>query len=103
MLGPDGEPVEGVGLWLWGGSPGSDSKFGGSAADGTFDLFHRNGAFTIMVYARDGDGWRHIGWYEDDGFTTIDHRATEIELDGADVTGIEVRLHRDPDEMPTVE
>ena len=102
VLGPKGEPVEGVGLWLWGGSTGATSKFGGSAADGTFDLFHRDGTFTLRVYARDGEGWRHIGWYEDDGFTTIDYRATEIELDGADVTGIEIRLHRDSAEMPTV-
>ena len=103
VLGPDGEPVEGVGLWLWGGSPGSSSKFGGSTADGTFDLFHKDGTFTIRVYARDGEAWRRIGWYEDDGFTTTPHRATEIELDGADVTGIEIRLRLDPADMPTLE
>ena len=104
VLDSDGAPVEGVGLWLWGGSTGSTtSRFGGSAADGTFDLFHRDGTFTIRVYARDGEAWRHIGWYEDDGFTTIDYRATRIELDGADVTDIEIRLRLDPADMPTVE
>ena len=103
VLNSEGEPVEGVGLWLWGGSPGSSSKFGGSAADGTFDLFHRDGTYTIRVFAWDGQAWRHIGWYEDDGFTTIDYRATKIELDGADVTGIEIRLRLDPADMPTIE
>ena len=104
VLDSDGAPVEGVGLWLWGGSTGSTtSRFGGSAADGTFDLFHKDGTFTIRVYARDGEAWRHIGWYEDDGFTTIDYRATRIELDGADVTDIEIRLRLDPADMPTVE
>ena len=103
VLNSEGEPVEGVGLWLWGGSTGSSSKFGGSAADGTFDLFHKDGTFTIRVYAWDGEAWRHIGWYEDDGFTTTPHRATSIELDGADVTGIEIRLRRDPAGMPTLE
>ena len=103
VLGPGGEPLGGVGLWLWDGVLGSSSTFGGSAADGTFDLFHPGGTFLIWVYAWEGEGWRHIGWYEHDGFTTTDHRATEIELDGADVTSIEIRLHRDPVEMPTVE
>ena len=103
VLNSEGEPVEGVGLWLWGGSPGSSSKFGGSVADGTFDLFHKDGTFTIRVYAWDGEAWRHIGWYEDDGFTTTPHRATSIELDGADVTGIEIRLRLDPANMPTLE
>ena len=72
--------------------------------DGTYRV--RNlppGTYTIRVFAWDGQAWRHIGWYEDDGFTTIDYRATKIELDGADVTGIEIRLRLDPADMPTIE
>ena len=103
VLGPDGEPATGIGLWLWGSST-DDSRFGGSSADGTFDLDHQDGTFTLQIYAWEGEGWRHIGWYGGaTGFTTDRAEATVIEVAGADVTGLEIRLSADPANLPTIE
>ena len=103
VLGPDGPPAERIGLWLWGGSNDS-SKFGGISADGTFDLAHQSGTYVIRVYVWRDAAWDHIGWYGDDtGFTTDREQATEIEVDDATVTGIEIRLPADPADLPTVE
>ncbi len=103
ILGPGGEPVAGIGLWLWGDSTGN-SKFGGSAADGTFDLEHQDGTFTLQIYALEGGAWRLVGWYGGpSGFTTDNAEATTIEVDGASVTGIEIRLPADPADLPTIE
>ena len=102
VLGPDGEPLEGIGLWVWGGST-DNSKFGGSSSDGRFDLDHQNGTFTLRVYSLEDGVWRHIGWYGGEtGFTTDREQATVIEIDGGDITGIEIRLPADPADLPTV-
>ncbi len=103
-LGPDGEPAAGVGVWVWGGST-DNSKFGGVSSDGTFDLDHQNGTFTLRVYSLEDGVWRHIGWYGEGGFTADRDSATVIEVDGADATGIEIRLPADPADpadLPTV-
>ena len=103
VLGPDGEPLEGIGLWVWGGST-DNSKFGGSSSDGRFDLDHQNGTFTLRVYSLEDGVWRHIGWYGGEtGFTTDREQATVIEIDGDDVTGIEIRLPSDPADLPTAD
>ena len=101
VLGPDGEPAGGIGLWVWGGSA-DNSKFGGNSSDGTFDLDHQNGTFTLRVYSLEDGVWRHVGWYGEGGFTTNHEQATVIEVDGTDVTGIEIRLPANPADLPTV-
>ena len=103
VLGPDGEPATGIGLWLWGGSP-DNSRFEGNSSDGTFDLNHQNGTFTLRVYSLEDGVWRHIGWYGGEGgFTTDREQATVLEVDGAGVTGIEIRLPSDPADLPTAD
>ena len=102
VLGPDGEPATGIGLWLWGEST-ENSKFGGSSSDGTFDLDHQNGTFTLRVYTWKDEVWHQVGWYGGPtGFTTDRTQAAEIEVDGADVTGIEIRLPADFADLPTI-
>ena len=91
VLDSDGEPVTGIGLWSWDGSRYS-SKFGQSDTDGTFYIVHQNGTVTLRVEVRKDDAWHHIGWYGEGGFTTDRKQATPIKIDGADVTGVEVRL-----------
>ncbi len=103
VLGPDGAPAERIGLWLWGGS-NDNSKFAGNAPDGTFDLAHQNGTFVLRVYVWRDAAWDHIGWYGGDtSFTTDLAQATRIEVDDANVTGIEIRLPADPADLPTIE
>ena len=103
VRGPDGEPATGISLWLRGGSP-DNSKFAGNSSDGTFDIRHQNGTFTLLVYTLEHGAWRHIGWYGgESGFTSEPDQATVIEVAGADVTGIEIHLPADPADLPTIE
>ena len=102
VLGPGGEPAARIGLWLWGGST-DNSKFVGNSPDGTFEIPHQNGTFTLRIYTLEEGVWRHFGWYGGEtGFTADFAQATEIEVDGANVTGIEIRLAADPADLPTV-
>ena len=90
VLGADGEPAEGIGVWLLGESDG-DHRLGVTAADGTFDIEHRRGAYRIRLGIRRGDRWHPAGWHGEDGFTPHSEQAASIEVEG-DVTGIEIRL-----------
>ena len=77
VVGPDGAPVEGIGVWLRGESDGSH-KLGRTAADGTFDIEHQSGTFRVRINIfRDG-GWRRVGWYGETGFTLHEEQAIEI-------------------------
>ena len=92
-----------IGLWLWDAST-DNSRFEGNSADGTFDLDHKNGTYGLRVYVWRDDSWHHVGWYGgEDGFTTDRAQATPIEIDSADVTGIEIRLPANPADLPTIE
>ena len=98
----DGEPAEGIRVWVWGSST-EDSKFSRISANGTFDIDHQNGTFTIRVYILRDGVIHQIGWYGgEDGFTTDREQATVIEVDGADVTGIEIHLPVDFVDLPTI-
>ncbi len=99
--GPDGAPVEGIVLWLRDEVTGN-TEFVGVSADGTFDIVYGRGTFTLRIYTLEVGVWRHIGWYGEGGFTADRDQATVIEVDGADVTGIEIRLPADPADLPTV-
>ncbi|MYB41562.1 MAG: carboxypeptidase regulatory-like domain-containing protein [Chloroflexi bacterium] len=92
VLGPDGEPVEGAGLWLrWHSATGAYIEFARTEADGTFRFAARDGSYrlTLMEYF-DGD-WVTYGQYGGPtGFST--GSITVIEVDEADVTDIVIRL-----------
>ena len=102
MLGPDGEPLEGIGLWAWKGEV-SNSGSGTTGADGTFHIRVPDGSFTLDVYADFDAGCTFVGRYGPDGFTTVRREATLIKVDGADVTDIVIRLPAPPDELPRIE
>ena len=92
VLGPGGESSEG--LWVsliadtfWG--------WGETGRDGTFEIRlpeGSSGSSILSIHSGDlGDcGWR--GYYGPGGFTTQRNRATKVEVAGANVTGIEIRL-----------
>ena len=102
VLGPNGEPPDGIRVWVWGSST-EDSKFSRISANGTFDIDHQNGTFTIRVYILRDGVIHQIGWYGGEGgFTTDRAQAAEIEVDGSDVTGIEIRLPADFTDLPTI-
>ena len=92
MLDSDGEPVTGIGLWSWDGST-YNSKFGVERR--RRHLLHcppERHVHPTGSTVRKDDAWHHIGWYGEGGFTTDRKQATPIKIDGADVTGIEIRL-----------
>ena len=99
VLGPNGEPLGKIGLWAWQGD--DINGYGVTAPDGTFDIRVPDGKFSLDVYVDEGE-CSFVGWYGPGGFTTTRRHATRIEIDGADVTGIEIRLPDDRKELPYI-
>ena len=100
VLGPDGVSLQGIGVLV--GREGTlDAWFAETDRDGAFDLHVLDGALTIRIFVREAGSWRHVGWYGEDGFATDRSRATIIEVDGADVSGIEIRSPRLHDRQPS--
>ena len=75
-----------------GAGPYENSPIQRSAPDGTFDIAHQNGTFVLRIYSWEDGAWRLLGYYGKGGFTPHEAQAAEIEIAGADVAGIEIRL-----------
>ena len=91
VLGPSGEPLEGIGIWAWQGQQ-ENSSWGSTKPDGTFSIGVPDGSFTLVVYADSGAGWTQLGWYDGaEGLVAEESRAARIVIDGASVEGIEIR------------
>ena len=101
VIGPNNQPLEGIGLWAWQGS-GADSAFGRTTEGGSFAIAVPDGSFTLLVYAP-GEGCTFVGRYGPGGFTTVLEDATHIEVNGESVQDIVVRLPEHPDAMPRIE
>ena len=81
------------------------SADGGTAADGSFVLaVPEDGTFAILIYLPPRGQCTLIGRYkEDTGFTSSRAEATEIAVQGEDVTGIQIRLPEGWEELPYIE
>ena len=101
VVGPNNQPLEGIGLWAWQGTR-ADSRFGRTKEDGSFAMPVPDGSFTLLVYAP-GEGCTFVGRYGPGGFTTVREDATHIEVDGESVQDIVVRLPERPDALPRIE
>ena len=99
VIGPNGRPLEGIGIWAWQGRR-DNSGFGRTKEDGSFAIPVPDGSFTLNVYA--GGGCSFIGWYGPRGFTTVKEDATRIEVDGESVVDIVIRLPAHPDVLPRI-
>ena len=102
VLGPDGAGVGGVALWAWSGEA-SNSGFSTTQPDGAFAIAVTDGSFTLDIYANAGEDCTFVGWYGPDGFTTMRESATLVVIDGASVSGIEIILPQELDELPFIE
>lgn len=102
VLGPDGAGVEGVVLWAWSGNADT-SGTGTTQRDGTFAIVVPDGSLTLDVHANTGEDCTFVGWYGPDGFTTVPGSATRVAVDGADVSGIEIILPQQRDDLPFIE
>ena len=92
VLGPGGEPLEGIGIWAWRGQR-DNSVWGSTKPDGTFSIGVPDGSFALAVYAESEAGWTQLGWYDGaEGLVAEESHAAQIVIDGADVEGIEIRL-----------
>ena len=92
VLGLDGEPVEGIrvsvvaeSFWNW-GEAGQDGTFEIRLPEGS------SGPSILSIHAGDaGDcGW--LGYHGPDGITTLPTQATQVKIGDGNVTGIEIRL-----------
>ncbi len=113
VFGPDGEPVPGDWFRLDGihvtAHPILPRGFGqgptGIGPDGKGRVALAGGRYVLEIsefFFHEGD--RRLGWYGgESGFTTDRAQATMIEIDGADVTGIEIHLPANPGDLPTIE
>ena len=102
ISGPDGEPLEGIGIWAW----QDDNKNGAAAteADGTFLIRVPEGSFTLDVYTDFNAGCTFVGWYDGAGGLAAERSgAATVVLKYASVEGIEIRLPDYPDRLPFIE
>ena len=102
VSGPDGKPLEGIGIWPR-GEPVSISLdlFDSTDSQGVFVIDVPDGSFALRVYA--GPGCSLVGWYDGaGGITTERDQAFTVIVDGASVEGIEIRLPAKPDDLPRV-
>ena len=107
VLGPDGEPVEGIGnglidseprgFWPW--------AWGETVPDGTFEirlLEGWSGSLIFGIYAEE-DGvalpCSLLGFYGPGGFTMLGHAATRVEVGDVGATGIKIRLPASPEQL----
>lgn len=94
VVGPGGEPRDKVTLWAF----DQFTKVGGvgeSAPDGTFSIgLTRDGNFRVEVHAVDETGLCNlVGWYhEGEGLTAAFQEATYVDVEGGDVTVIDIPL-----------
>ena len=101
VVGPEGEPLQGIRLWAWQGEMGS-SGYGETGKDGTFDIRVPNGEFTLDIYA--GPGCSFVGWYDDSGsITAIRNQTFKVTVDGENIAGMEIALPDSPDDLPRIE
>ncbi len=100
VIGPDGQPLEDIGLWAWQNEL-ARSGFGWTGSDGAFAIGVPDGSFTLDIWAGEGCDW--VGWYRGGSLTTQWPRADWISVDGTDREGIVIRLPARPEDLPRVE
>ena len=100
ITGPDGQGIEGIGIWLWQGTR-ENSRFGWTDPDGVFTIRVPDGSYRLDVYA--APEGTCAGWYDGDGITTSRSEARPVTIEGMDVTGIRIRLPALPQDLPTIE
>ena len=94
--------MQGIGLWAWQVTTKNHSGGQGETdQDGAFAIQVPDGLFTLDVYA--GPGCSFVGWYDGAGITTDRDQAVWVNVSGADVGGIEIRLPSAPEDLPRIE
>ena len=102
VVGPDDRPLEGINLWAWQGQS-ENSGSGRTDSNGAFVLWVPDGSFTLDIYADFDAGCTFVGRLGPGGFTASREEAVRIEVNGADVKGIVIKLPKQLDQLPFIE
>ena len=89
-------------MWAWSGDADT-SGVSTTQRDGTFAIAVPDGSLTLDIHANTGEDCTFVGWYGPNGFTTVPGSATLVVVDGADVSGIEIILPQQRDDLPFIE
>ena len=102
VLGPDGQPLEDLVVWLWSGDSAT-SAWSYTDEDGLFYTRVANGSFVIHLYGDRYHKCSFIGWHGGEGLTPRVDQATIITVDDAEIDGIDVKLQDDLANFPYIE
>ncbi|MDE0579596.1 MAG: hypothetical protein OXI29_06945 [bacterium] len=102
VLGPDGEPIRRLLVWV-GQESDPNRTWSVTGADGSFLARVPNGSYTINVYAEVSDECTLVGWYGPGGFTTNAAEIIPVEVEDQNILGIEIKLPDDPENLPYIE
>ena len=101
VTGPNGEPLENVLIYA---TDVETEEYGGIPIS-NYDLTETDGSFHIRVPDESyflfigNDDCNFVGAYDSAGFTRFTSEGTPVVVEGADVTGIEIILPGDPNEL----
>jgi len=98
LIGPEGQPLAGIGIWAWSGDVDS-SGYAETRYNGAFSISVPDGTFTLDVYAA-ADG-SCVGQYDGESVTNDFSEAVRIDVAGQDIGGITIRLPALPQDLPS--
>ena len=108
FFGPDGEairePIVEAAIFPaeWLSENRGGGRFAGVGVDGIASRIVAEGSYGVQIYYSSGTSSWPIGWYGgESGFTTDRREATVFEVNGADVTDIEIHFRDNPADLVT--
>ena len=115
VVGPDGEPIEGIGVFvereipgyyhIGGDWSGWSDGFDVTSADGSFEIPLPDGPYTLSIYVPLDHDFVHcglVGYVTPQGLSKLRHTATQVEVEGADVIGIEIKVPEGVWDLPII-
>ena len=115
VVGPDGEPIEGIGVFvereipgyyhIGGDWSGWSDGFDVTSADGSFEIPLPDGPYTLSIYVPLDHDFVHcglVGYVTPQGLSKLRHTATQVEVEGADVIGIEIKVSEGVWDLPII-
>ena len=102
VLGPDDQPIEDYLLWLWPGNS-DNSAWAITDAEGSFLARVASGFYVFHLYGDRYHECSFIGWAGGEGVTARVDQAVIIQVDDADVDGIDIKLQDDLANFPYIE
>ena len=115
VVGPDGEPIQGIGVLverkvfgyyhIGGDWSGWSDGFDVTSADGSFEIPLPDGPYILGIYVpldHDSVHCGLVGYVTPQGLSKLRHAATQVEVEGADVIGIEIKAPEGVWDLPII-